>query len=343
MKKMNAAQRFERLREIEQLRDDLTAPRNDLRAKRDNSDSLANNLKRKLEDLTGPLGSYGYRKGRTPQAELDSMKAKIAEFEARRDEIDNELRPIQSELDQLESEYQTLQKNPPKVIFSDIKKVKADIAKTEAEIARVHQASGAAEARTPQDELERLKVEVEEAAADRDLLAADVDLGEGSEADLKKATARLTRLEKQLAELEQSATQSEATSRGYTRRLDKLQAQKHSEEKELACLLTLYAAEMHGKALESFISSAHELQSALNEMLAASELSENYGDRTPLYPRLTGFRIPLPEVEGLGIPAIGMDSDAIEKRITQILSGLDSEASFTERLLKGLTGATARR
>lgn len=318
-KKLSAAQRFDRLREIESRREDLMSQANHLKARIEQSAGRKETLERELLWDQGIRPARAYSTRPATKSEIEALKTEIAGLEQLLQDLKAEKAPIQAELDDLNAEYEELQNNHQKVSLTDLKGAGSEISKIESEINRVENARDDALAKIPSEQLQKLKSEMEEAASEHDLLAADVDLGEAPESDLKKASSRLTSLKKQLAEFEENARLAESAGRGYARRLARLQTAKAAAEKELSCLLTLYARQMHESEVERLNSALEQVEQALTTLQAATVLSERYGDGTPLSTGLYRSRIDIPNLPGLTKERVEAHSEAAEKQIEDIL------------------------
>lgn len=319
-KKLTASERFDRLRELEERRGEVSTRANDLKA------HIQQRVGRKAkleEDLRWAMGkgaphataSRGFRKG-----ELDQLKSDIKGLELQIAELESEYEPIHAELVEIENEFESLSNNTGKVTLADLQKAHEAISKANTEMARIEKASDEVSSRAPDADIQKLKNLLEEAAAERDLLAADVDLGEGSESDLKKASSKLAGLKKQLAELEEASSLAGATRRGYAHRLERLGEEKSAAEKEFACLLTVYARHLHDEGVKSLESALNETKNALSGLILANELSKRHGDGTVFAHMIYKPRVELPHIPELENTSIEPLPETIEERMAEILT-----------------------
>ncbi len=323
MKKLTASQRFDRLRELEALREELTTKANELKSHIQQRLGRKQQLEEDLRWDTGTRPAHAYSTRPARKGEIDQMKSDIQGLALQIEELETEYKPIQAELAEIEGEYESLKNNPGKVTLADLGKAREAISKASAEMARIEKASEEAGSRVPDGQIEKLKNLLEEAAAERDLLAADVDLGEGSEGDLKKASTKLAGLKKQLAELEEASSLAEATGRGYSHRLDRLADEKSAAEKEFSCLLTLYARDLFEEDVNRLGSALEEIETAFSGLIVANELSERHGDGSTFAIMTRSARVDLPHIPGLDHNSVEPQPEAIEKRVAEILTKID--------------------
>ncbi|MEC9388081.1 MAG: hypothetical protein VX393_17140 [Pseudomonadota bacterium] len=321
MKKLTAAERANRLREIETQREELMPEFSNIRSRLQNVQGQQANLEKQLQELTSPPPKHGWRTaGRS--GDTARVRRELDQVKQSNEQLQEEMRPFQEQLDDLAKEEETLLNNPPKVSLADLQQTQAEITKLEIQIDRIGQARDEAAARTPTAGIESLKEEIAQAASDRDLLAADLDLGEGSEADLKKATTHLTKLRKQLAEQEETASLAGATQRGYEKRLADLSETKRQAEQEFRCQLSLYAKEIHDAGLQKIVKAFEEIGPALNEILAANELSAIHGAGDE-FSRLSGrVRLDMGGFHGIENNSISADEELVSERVAGILADI---------------------
>ncbi|MTI98730.1 MAG: hypothetical protein FH752_08925 [Marinobacter adhaerens] len=325
MKKLTASQRFDRLRELEGRREDLTTAANSLNSRIQQSVGRKQKLEEDLRWETGerPPNAYSTRPAR--KGEIEQLKNDIQGLGLQIAELEKEYEPIRAELAEVEGEYSSLKNKPGKVTLADLRKAREAISKVSIEMARIEKASEEVGSRIPSADIENLKNQLEEAAAERDLLAAAVDLGEGSDADLKKASTKFAELKKQLAELEETASLAEATGRGYSHRLDRLADDKSVAEKEFSCLLTLYARELFEEDVKRLESALKEIEGALSGLIVANELSEQYGDGTVFAHMTYRARVELPQIPELETSSVEPQPETIEKQLAEFLEKIGKD------------------
>ncbi|WP_199451659.1 hypothetical protein [Marinobacter sp. bablab_jr008] len=321
MKKLTAAQRADRLREIAAEREELMPEFSDIRSRLANAQGGQANLEKQLQELTSPPPKHGWRNaGRSD--DIAQVRRKLDQATQNTTQLQEEIRPFQKQLDDLDKEEERLINNPPAVSLADLQQTQAEITKLETQIDRIEQAREEAAARTPTEGIESLKDEIAQAASDRDLLAADLDLGEGSEADLKKATTHLTKLRKQLAEQEETASLAGATQRGYEKRLADLSETKRRAEQEFRCQLSLYAKEIHDAGLQRILKAFDEVGAALHEILVANKLSGTHGDGDE-FSRLSGrIKLDMGSYYGIDNSTISADEELVSERVARILADI---------------------
>lgn len=317
MKKLTAAQRFDRLREIESIREELLPEHNDLKGKLSTCQGHLAHLQKELNWMLSPPPHA--RISRAP-GEPSRTKKEIQEFKQKGDTLEEQLRPLQERLDQLAKEEEDLRQNPPKVTAKDLQYARAEISKVDAQIARIEQAQEQSVSRTPTEGIDALKDEIAKVASDRDLLAADLDLGEGSEAELKKATTNLTKLKKQLAEQEETASLASATQRGYEKRLADLTAARQRADHEFRCLLSLRAKALHDAGTQTLVTACDEIQKALVDIMAANQLSNRYGDGEE-FSFVTGTaKLVVSGLHGHESGSIAPDQHMVTEKVEEILA-----------------------
>lgn len=320
MRKLTASQRFDRLKELEARREELTSKANNLKSRIQQHVGKKQKLEEDLRWETGqrPPNAYSTRPAR--KGELEELKNNIQGLELQIKELENEYQPIQAELAEIDSEFESLERNPGKVTLTDLGRAREAISKVSAEIARIEKANEEVASRVQSSDIDNLKNSIEEAAAERDLLAADVDLGEASEADLKKASTKLTGLKKQLAELEEASSLAGATQRGYAHRLDRLGDEQRAAEKEFSCLLTMYARELFEQEVKRLDGALKEIESALAGLAVSNQLSEQHGDGTMFARMAQRGRVDLPHIPGIENNSVEPQQEVIEERVTEILT-----------------------
>ena len=320
MKKLTASQRFDRLRELEARREELTSKANNLKSRIQQHVGQKQKLEEDLGWETGNRPPQAYASRPARKGEIEQLKNNIQGLELQIKELENEYQPIQAELVEIDSEFESLEKNPGKVTLADLGKAREAISKVSTEMARIEKANEEVASRVQSSDIDNLKNSLEEAAAERDLLATDVDLGEASEADLKKASTKLTGLKKQLAELEEASSHAGATQRGYARRLDRLGDEQRAAEKEFSCLLTMYARELFDQEVKRLDGALKEIESALSGLAIANELSEQHGDGTVFAHITRRGHVDLPHIPGIENNSVEPQPEVIDERVAEILT-----------------------
>ncbi len=318
----SAAARNARINEIPRLVEQLQPELSNHKAVVDNLNAQITNRQRVLDKENAPKvpGEVRYNQMRT--AEKDEEAAQIRQLQKQLMHAMKDYEPVRDEVDQLYAELEELQSNSPAVTLADLKTANAKLNELTVKISQIEQAAEEAASKCPTDQIEALTVEIDTLSADRDLMAADVDMGQGSDAELKSLTTKLTKAEKRLAEANTTASMSLSTQRGYQRRLDALNSEQVVADTGFRAMLSLYAMGIHGAAVQRLDRALAAIKDDLTDVLIANQLSDRYGDRSVFSNYSGRAHIEFPGIHQIEARVTAPEDEVIRQKVDEVLQGI---------------------
>lgn len=320
-----AAARNARINEIPRLVEQLQPELSTHKAVVDNLNAQITNSQHVLDKENAPRVPGEVRYNQMSPAEKDEKAAQIRQLQIQLMHAMKDYEPVRDEVDQLYAELEELQSNSPAVTLADLKTANAKLNELSVKISQIEQAAEEAASKCPSDQIEALTVEIDTLSADRDLMAADVDMGQGSDAELKSLTSKLTKAEKQLAEANKTASMSLSTQRGYQRRLDTLNSEQMIADAGFRTMLSMYAMGVHGAAVQRLNSALAAIEDDLTDVLIANQLSGRYGDRSVFSNYSGQAHIEFPGIHQIEGRVAAPKDEVIQLKVEEILQGITRE------------------
>ena len=211
-----------RIRELQRLIEEKGPELSNERAELTRIENKMNAIQSEFDRESAPKVAGEIRYGRMTREERSQKEAQLRDLEQDRKAAEKIVTPLQKEMDDMTAELNKLFTNPPKAELQDLVIAKRELDGLEGQIRQLEEAAERAAKSPMEDQISELKEKIDLLSADRDMMAADADMGKAAPADLKKVTSELGRLKKRLEDLEETASLSESTQRGYQRHLDSL-------------------------------------------------------------------------------------------------------------------------
>ncbi|WP_421860817.1 hypothetical protein [Marinobacter salarius] len=284
-------------------------------------------IQNELDKEDAPKVAGEVRYGRMTKQERLQKEADLRELDKDLKAAEKTVTPLQNEMDAMTAELNKLLTNPPKAELQDLVIAKRELDGLEGQIRQLEEAAERAAKSPMEGQISELREKIDLLSADRDMIAADADMGKATPADLKKVTSELGKLKKRLEDLEETASLSESTQRGYQRHLDSLRDQHADAERGYRTMISLYARGIYQDGLDQLREAAGRLERAIAEITTASSLAAQQGDGESLASSRIQLTINAEGIHEFERVSIETDEDAVRERIEQIVEGIQQQAA----------------
>ncbi|MDL0430223.1 hypothetical protein QPM17_03750 [Marinobacter sp. TBZ242] len=284
-------------------------------------------IQNELDKEDAPRARFETRYGRMTKQERLEKEAALREIGKEQEAAEEIVAPLQKEMDAMTVELNKLLTNPPKAELQDLVIAKRELDGLEGQIRQLEEAAERAAKSPMEDQISELKEKIDLLSADRDMMAADADMGKATPADLKKVTTDLNKLKKRLEDLEETASLSESTQRGYQRHLDSLRDQHAEAERGYRVMVSLYARGIYQDGLDQLREAAGRMERAIAEITTASNLAAQEGDGESLASYRVQLTINAEGIHEFERIRIETDEDVVRERIEQIVKGIQDQAA----------------
>jgi myosin heavy subunit len=316
-----------RIRELQQLIEEKGPELSHERGELTRIEARIGNIQNELDKEDTPRVAGEIRYGRMTNQERLQKEAELRELDKDRKAAEKIFAPLQKEMDDMTAELNMLQTNPPKAELQDLVIAKRELEGLEGQIRQLEEAAERASKSPMEDQISELREQIDLLSADRDMMAADADMGKATPADLKKVTTDLNKLKKQLADLEETASLSESTQRGYQRHLDSLRDQHTEAERGYRTMISLYARGIYQDGLDQLKEATGRMERAIADITTASNLAVQQGDGESLVSYRVQLTVNAEGVRGFEKVSIETNEDVVQERVEQIVEGIRRQAA----------------
>ncbi|AHI33100.1 hypothetical protein AU15_07815 [Marinobacter salarius] len=316
-----------RIRELQRLIEEKGPELSHQRGQLTLIENRMKSIQTELDKEDAPRARFETRYGQMTKQERLEKEAALREIRKEQTAAEKIVAPLQKEMDDMTAELNKLQTNPPKVELQDLIIAKRELDGLEGQIRQLEEAAERASKSPMEDQISELKEKIDLLSADRDMMAADADMGKATPADLKKVTTDLNKLKKRLQDLEETASLSESTQRGYQRHLDSLRDQHADAERGYRVMVSLYARGIYQDGLDQLREAAGRMERAIAEMTTASNLASRQGDGESLASSRIQLTINAEGIHEFERVSIETDEDVVRERVEQIVEGIQQQAA----------------
>ena len=177
------------------------------------------------------------------------------------------------------------------------------------------------------DQIFELRDKIDLLSAERDMTAANVDMGNATPADLKKATTELNKLKSKLEDMEDTASLSESTQRGYQRHLDSLKDQHAEAERGYRIMISLYAKGIYLDGVGQLKEAAGRMERAIADITTASNLASQQGAGESLASSYIELTINANGINEFERVRLASDESEVQERIEMMLEEIQKKAA----------------
>lgn len=284
-------------------------------------------IQNELDKEDAPKVAGEVRYGRMTKQERLQKEAELRELGKDQEAAEAIVVPLQKEMDAMTAELNTLLTNPPRAELQDLVNAKRELDELAGKVRQIEDAAGRAMNNPMADQISELRGKIDLLSAERDMTAANVDMGNATPADLKKVATELNKLKSKLEDLEETASLSESTQRGYQRHLDSLKAQHAEAERGYRVMISLYAKGIYLDGVDQLKEAAGRMEQAIADITTASNLASQQGAGESLassYIELTIDAEGIIEFERVRLAA---DENVVQERIEMMLEEIQKKAA----------------